>query len=100
MKATQSDGKDPKSQGSEVVQRAPLWSELVGWYGTGVIILAYFLVSFSILPANSVWYQLLNLTGALGLCAIAITKKVTQNVVINLFWMGIALIALIKVFVR
>ena len=40
-----------------------LFLEIVGWYGTGAIVLAYALVSFSVLNPTDLIYQLLNLTG-------------------------------------
>lgn len=73
-----------------------LFAETAGWYGTGAIVLAYLLVSFNVISADSATYQLLNLTGALGIVAIAVAKKVTQSIVLNLFWAAIALIALIR----
>ena len=45
--------------------------ELFGWYGTITIILAYALISFSLLAPTSLWYQLLNGTGALGIVAVS-----------------------------
>lgn len=73
-----------------------LFAEIAGWYGTIAIVAAYTLVSFNIVASDSVLYQLLNLTGALGIATIAIVKKVTQSVVLNLFWAVIALLALVR----
>lgn len=73
-----------------------VYAELAGWYGTAAIVLAYVLVSFKVIEADSVIYQLLNLTGALGIIAISIVKKAKQPVVLNAFWALIALIALVS----
>ncbi len=70
-------------------------AEVAGWYGTIAIVLAYILVSFKIVSANGVIYQLLNLTGALGIVAISVVKKVKQPAVLNVFWALIAIVALI-----
>lgn len=68
----------------------------LGWYGVAATILAYILVSFLILPPTSVWYQLLNLTGALGVTIETYYRKDYQPFWLNLIWSGIALIAIIS----
>lgn len=68
---------------------------LLGWYGMGVILVAYTLVSFDILQANSLVYQLMNLTGAFGLLVIALTKKDYQPAILNMVWSIVAIAALI-----
>ena len=70
-------------------------AEIAGWYGTIAIVLAYILVSFKAVPANGVVYQLLNLTGALGIITISVVKRVRQPAILNIFWALIAAVALI-----
>ncbi len=70
--------------------------ELFGWYGVVAILLAYVLVSFNVIPAQSSAYQLLNLTGALGIALEAGIKKDFAPVVLNAFWFLIALVALLR----
>ena len=72
-------------------------AEAAGWYGTVAIVLAYVLVSFKVVPADGTAYQLLNLTGAVGIVVISAVKKVKQPLVLNTFWALIATVALIKV---
>ncbi|MEK7623899.1 MAG: hypothetical protein AAB408_04520 [Patescibacteria group bacterium] len=67
-----------------------------GWYGTVAILLAYALVSFHLISAESVWYQLLNFTGALGIVAVSWPKQAYQPAVLNIIWAVIALIALVR----
>ncbi len=74
-----------------------LFVEIFGWYGTGGLILAYALVSYSILPATSVWYQLLNLTAALGIVTVSFYKKTYQPGILNAVWSLVALIALFRI---
>lgn len=74
--------------------------EIFGWYGTCAIILAYTLVSFSILSATSTWYQVLNGTGAIGIIIVSFTKKAYQPAVLNIIWALIALVAVLKILVR
>lgn len=72
--------------------------EVFGWYGTVAIVLAYVLVSFSVLDATDVWYQILNATGALGIVLVSFRKKNYQPVVLNIIWTIIAIIAILKMF--
>lgn len=71
--------------------------EAFGWYGTVAIIGAYAFSSFSILNPSDLSYQLLNLTGALGIVVVSFYKKTYQPGVLNLIWTIIALIAIIKI---
>ncbi len=70
---------------------------IYGWYGTVAIILAYILVSFSIVSVNNIWYQVLNGTGALGIVTNSFYKKDYQPGVLNLVWAIIALVAIIRI---
>ena len=71
--------------------------ELFGWYGMIVIVTAYLLVSFSILSPTSVWYQVLNGTGALGIVVVSFSKRAWQSGILNIIWTFIAMIALLKI---
>lgn len=75
-------------------------AEVLGWYGMAAIALAYILVSFRVVPPNGVVYQILNLTGALGIIAISAVKRVRQSVILNVFWAAVAAAALITVAAR
>jgi len=72
--------------------------EIIGWYGSIALIAGFALNSFGIISAHSYAYQFINLTGALGIVAISLYKKVYQTASLNIFWMGIALVALVKIF--
>jgi uncharacterized YccA/Bax inhibitor family protein len=76
---------------------ARLTNEIVGWYGTVAIVLAYALVSFYVITSNSILYQLLNLTGALGIILISVSKRTYQPAALNIMWAIIALIALSRI---
>ena len=73
--------------------------ELIGWYGTVAIVLAFALVSFEVLPATSLFYQILNGTGALGIVYISFKKKAYQPGILNIIWAVIAGIAIIRTLV-
>jgi hypothetical protein len=75
-------------------------SEVIGWYGTIAIVLAYALVSFQVIASNGVVFQLLNLTGAIGIITISVIKGVRQSVVLNIFWAIIAVVALTRAVIR
>lgn len=81
-------------------RRHVTWSEILGWYGMLAIIGAYGLLSYDVVVADSVVYQGLNLTGAVGLLWIAFRKRVTQVIVLNTFWALIALLALGNLFIN
>jgi hypothetical protein len=78
---------------------ATIFIEIVGWYGMGAIILAYILVSFEITMPSDPWYQILNLTGSIGVLIISIRKRLFQTVWLNIFWIAIALVAILRILV-
>ncbi|MFZ1019789.1 MAG: hypothetical protein WAN61_02270, partial [Minisyncoccia bacterium] len=61
------------------------------------IVLAYVLVSFSFLSANSIWYQLLNGTGAVGIVVVSLYKKAYQPGILNIVWTLIAVLAIFNI---
>lgn len=75
-------------------------ANVVGWYGTIAILLAYALVSFRVISVSGYVYQLLNFTGALGIVAVATLKDDEQPAVLNIVWAIIALIAIIGLLVK
>ena len=70
--------------------------EILGWYGTIAILLAYALVSFNIISSGLI-FQILNVTGALGIIWISYKKEVFQSVTLNVFWAIIGAVALLKI---
>ena len=71
--------------------------EILGWYGMVAIVSAYALVSFSFLTPESLWYQLLNGTGAIGIVIISFHKRAYQPAVLNCIWTIIALTAIARI---
>lgn len=71
--------------------------EIFGWYGAVAIIAAYALVSTGILAGDSFWFQILNLTGSMGILAVSLAKRVFQSVILNIVWSAIAVFALIRI---
>jgi hypothetical protein len=70
--------------------------EVFGWYGMAALVAAYALVSFSALIPTSIWYQLLNGTGALGIVVVSFYKRAYQPAALNVIWTLIAVAAIIK----
>jgi hypothetical protein len=70
-------------------------AEIFGWYGAIAIVLAYALVSFKAIPASGYIYQVLNLTGSIGVVIISVVKRAQQPAALNIVWAIIALVAII-----
>lgn len=71
--------------------------EIFGWYGTICLILVYALSSFGILSFDNIWYQIINITAALGIVTVSFYKKNYQPGVLNIIWAVIGLVALFKI---
>ena len=78
-------------------KKKKLLVEIIGWYGALAILVAYLLVSFDIIAGESLLFQLLNISGAMGLIILSLYKKVYQNVFLNTIWILIGLLALINI---
>lgn len=78
---------------------AKFFNEIIGWYGAVAIVAAYALNSFGFISSVSIYYQLLNFTGALGIAYISFYKKAYQPAILNIVWGIIALAAIVKLFV-
>ncbi len=72
--------------------------EVAGWYGVIAILVAYGLVSFNIVNANGIVYQLLNLTGGGSISLISVRKRAYQPATLNIAWALIALVAIARLF--
>lgn len=70
--------------------------EIIGWFGTISILLAYFLVSTRKISPVSKKYQLLNLFGALGVTINSAIHRAAPSVGLNLVWFLIAVYGLIR----
>ena len=77
-----------------------LFIEIFGWYGAIAILGAYALISFSLIQPDSFIYQFFNFTGAIGIVVVSFYKKTYQPGALNIVWAIIALIAIIRIFIR
>jgi predicted membrane metal-binding protein len=74
-------------------------TEVLGWYGVIAILLAYALLSLDFVESQSLSYQMLNLTGAIGVMIDAIADHDAQPVVLNVIWAAIAVLAIVRILV-
>jgi len=72
-------------------------TELVGWYGVIALLGAYAAVSFGYLTSGDILFQVLNVTGALGIVIDALAQKNWQPVVLNIVWGTVAIVSLIRI---
>jgi hypothetical protein len=76
-----------------------VWIEAYGWYGAIGLLAAYVLSSFDVLSPESVGYQILNVTAALGIVTVSFYKKAYQPGILNIVWAIVGMIALVKVLI-
>ncbi|MCM4150889.1 hypothetical protein DHD05_04725 [Arenibacter sp. N53] len=74
--------------------------EIIGWTGSALFIISYFLLSINRLNANSAIYQLMNVAGGLCLVICAYDTQDRPNLFTNLIWMFIGVYATIKIINR
>lgn len=76
------------------------WIEIFGWYGVAGVITAYALTSFSVVLPTNAWYQVLNISSALGVMIVSFYKNTYQPAIINLVWALIGFVALLTIFIK
>lgn len=69
--------------------------DILGWYGVTAVLIAYALVSFQIISAQTFTYNLLNLTGAIGIIVESLSKRDYPEVSLNIIWAIIAIISIL-----
>lgn len=74
--------------------------EIIGWAGMITILTAYFLVSSKKLSPDSGTFQLLNLIGAAFVIVNVVYHQAYPSVALNTIWLLIALISLIKIYLK
>ena len=74
--------------------------DIIGWVGSIEVILAYGLNSYQKIKSDSIWYQLLNLTGGIFLIINTVYYGAYPSTAINVVWVVIATLALGTMFRR
>jgi hypothetical protein len=82
------------------MEKKNIFLEVFGWYGMIAMLAAYAFISLHVVDSFNVWYQLLNLTAALGITCVSFYKKVYQPAVLNLIWSVISIIALVQILIK
>jgi hypothetical protein len=73
-----------------------LFIDVIGWIGSVEVIMAYALNSYQKIRSDSALFQVLNLTGAAFLIANTVYYGALPSALINVVWVIIAIIALVK----
>lgn len=73
-----------------------MWIDIIGWIGSLLVIAAYFLNISKKLDSDSGIYYLLNIAGACFLIVNTIYHNAIPSAAVNVVWVFIPLIALIK----
>ncbi|MDY7395146.1 hypothetical protein UMM65_07820 [Aureibaculum sp. 2210JD6-5] len=71
--------------------------EIIGWIGSALFIISYFLLSIKKLKADKISYQLMNVLGGLCLVISAYSTKDRPNLFTNLVWMFIGVFAIVQI---
>ena len=70
--------------------------EIIGWIGTGLIVIAYLLLSTDRIEEDHKSYQFLNLFGAIGVGIHVFQVQAWPALVLQIIWGIVALVSLIK----
>ena len=73
--------------------------EISGWLGVVFYVIAYFSLSINLLKSNGYLFHILNILGAVGLITDAAFHMDRPNLVVNVVWFVIGLIAISRRFV-
>ncbi|MGS2740411.1 CBU_0592 family membrane protein [Sinomicrobium sp. M5D2P17] len=71
---------------------------IIGWIGAIVFIIAYFLLSVKLISAEKPLYHYLNAIGGVCLVVNALHLSDLPNVVVNVVWTSIALLAVYRIY--
>ncbi len=74
-----------------------LFINILGWIGSVEVLAAYGLNSYQKIKSDSILFYILNLTGGLLLIVYSVYKEAFPNAFINIVWVIIAIIALLKI---
>lgn len=71
-------------------------NDIIGWIGVVLILVAFTLTTFGVINADNIAYGILNFTGALGIILSSYAKKDFQPVILNIAWLLIAAVGIIR----
>ena len=70
--------------------------DIIGWLGSILVVAAYALNIYGKLSSESTPYYALNISGSAGLIVNTLYHHAIPSMVVNVVWIGIALVALLK----
>lgn len=70
--------------------------DILGWIGSAAVVTAYALISLHKTTGGSRFYQALNLVGSVGLVVNTAYYRAYPSTFVNLVWLVIAALALVK----
>lgn len=73
-----------------------LLTQIIGWFGIALVVLAYFLLSTKRLSAQSKYYQVLNLFGAIAISINVFHQQAWPAFALQIIWGAIALLSIFK----
>jgi hypothetical protein len=72
------------------------YNDIIGAVGVGIILIAYFLNIFSLIPKEGLLYFILNIIGAAIACYASILINYIPFIILEGTWAAVSLIALIQ----
>ncbi|MEO6580905.1 MAG: hypothetical protein ABIN83_07105 [Sphingomicrobium sp.] len=75
-----------------------VFMEVVGWIGAALILAGYALLTAEKVTSKSVSYQAMNVIGAAGFIANSSWNGAWPSAILNVIWVGIGVVALIRIF--
>ena len=70
--------------------------DIVGWFGSILVVAAYALNIYGKLSSGSTPYYTLNIAGSAALVVNTLYHHAIPSMVVNVIWIGIALVAMLK----
>lgn len=85
---------------SEYLMDNKLIIDIIGWIGSVLVVVSYASVSYDKIKLSRLMYQLFNTAGSLCLIVNTVYYHAFPSATVNVIWLGIALVALVKMKVR
>ncbi len=70
--------------------------DIIGWVGVLLVLCAFILITLGTISSKDMLYGILNAVGALGIIISSYKKKDFQPVALNVVWLLVAMIGIIR----
>lgn len=74
-----------------------IFVEIIGWTGTGLLVLAYALLTMKKITSTSWQYQTMNAVGAIALVVNSVAHGAIPSAALNIVWFVIGAIGLLAI---